>query len=52
MTNVHRAALSTRHASLEAELAREAHAPHPDTLRMAKLKKEKLRLKEQLSQPA
>jgi hypothetical protein len=52
MTNVHRASLSTKHASLEAQIAREALAPLPDTLRMAKLKKEKLRLKEQLAQPA
>lgn len=49
MTNVHRASLSTKHASLEAELAREALAPSPDSLRMAQLKKEKLRLKEQLT---
>jgi hypothetical protein len=52
MTNVHRASLSTKHASLEAQLAREALAPHPDSLRMAKIKKEKLRLKEQLSADA
>lgn len=52
MTNVHRASLSTKHASLEAQLAREALAPQPDSLRMAKIKKEKLRLKEQLSADA
>jgi len=49
MTNVHRASLSTKHASLEAQIAREALSPLPDTMRLAKLKKEKLRLKEQLS---
>jgi hypothetical protein len=48
MTNVHRASLSTKHAALEAQLAREALKPLPDSLRMARLKKEKLRLKEQL----
>ncbi len=52
MTNVHRASLSTKHATLEALIARETLAPLPDTLRLAKLKKEKLRLKEQLAQPA
>ena len=50
MTEVHRAALSTKHAALDARLAQEALKPLPDSLRMAKLKKEKLRLKEQLSQ--
>ncbi len=48
MTNVHRAALSTKHAALDAQLTAEAHKPLPDSLAMAKLKKEKLRLKEQL----
>ncbi len=48
MTDVHRASLSTKHAALEAQLAREALKPLPDSLQMAKLKKEKLRLKEQL----
>ena len=49
MTEVHRTALSTRHAALDANLAREALKPLPDSLTMARLKKEKLRLKEQLS---
>lgn len=49
MTDVHRTALSTKHAALDAQLAREAVKPLPDSLRMAKIKKEKLRLKEQLS---
>jgi hypothetical protein len=49
MTEVHRAALSTKHAALDARLAREALKPLPDSLEMARLKKEKLRLKEQLS---
>lgn len=51
MTEVHRAALSTKHAALDARLASEAHKPLPDSLEMAKLKKAKLRLKEQLSHP-
>ncbi len=50
MTDVHRAALSTKHAAIEAALAREGLKPLPDTLRLTRLKKEKLRLKEQLSQ--
>jgi len=45
----HRSAMSTRHAALEAQLAREATKPLPDSLAMARLKKEKLRLKEQLA---
>ena len=49
MTEVHRAALATKHAALDARLASEALKPLPDSLRMARLKKEKLRLKEQLS---
>lgn len=49
MTQVHRAALSTKHAALDAQLAREALSPLPDSLRIAQLKKEKLRLKEQLA---
>jgi len=48
MTDVHRAALSTKHAALDAQLAREALKPNPDSLRMARLKKEKLRLKDAL----
>lgn len=48
MTNVHRASLSTKHASLDAAVAREAHNPLPDSLLLARLKKEKLRVKEQL----
>lgn len=48
MTEVHRTALSTKHAALDARLAREALKPLPDSLEMAKLKKEKLRLKEQI----
>lgn len=49
MTEVHRTALSTRHAALDAALSREALKPLPDSLQMARLKKEKLRLKEKLS---
>lgn len=48
MTTVHRTSLSTKHAALDAQLVREALKPLPDSLRMAQLKKEKLRLKEQL----
>lgn len=52
MTNVHRASLSSKHAAIDAKLAEEVHAPLPDSLRIARLKKEKLRLKEQISAPA
>lgn len=49
MTQVHRAALTTKHAALDAQLASEALKPKPDSLRIADLKKRKLRLKEQLA---
>ena len=49
MTSVHRASLSTKHASLDAAVAREAHNPQPDSLLIARLKKERLRVKEQLT---
>ncbi|MGI4876911.1 MAG: YdcH family protein [Janthinobacterium lividum] len=51
MTNAHLTSLSTKHAQLDAKLAAEVHNPLPDSLRIAQLKKEKLRLKEQIVQP-
>lgn len=51
MHDLHVAALSTKHAQLDAKLAREIQAPLPDSLRIAALKKAKLRLKEQIVRP-
>ena len=42
-------ALTARHAGLEAAIATEAQRPLPDTLRLAELKREKLRLKDEIS---
>ena len=42
----HAAALSVRHAELEAKLAQEAMRPLPDVARIAQLKKAKLRIKD------
>jgi hypothetical protein len=40
--------LKTRHASLEVRITDEDHRPRPDTDALAKLKLEKLRLKEEM----
>lgn len=44
----HAAALSARHADLEARLAQEATRPHPDMSLVAQYKKAKLRIKDAL----
>lgn len=43
------ASLSAKHAELEAMIAEERLRPHPDDTMLARLKKEKLRIKEQMS---
>lgn len=40
--------LSTRHAALEARIADEGARPRPDDVQLARLKREKLRLKEEM----
>ncbi|MBV9537529.1 MAG: YdcH family protein [Acidisphaera sp.] len=40
--------LKTRHASLESRIAAEDHRPRPDADALARLKLEKLRLKDEL----
>jgi hypothetical protein len=40
--------LKERHASLETRIADEDHRPRPDTEALARLKLEKLRLKEEM----
>lgn len=42
-------ALSARHAELEAEIQEEMKRPQPDTVRLQALKKQKLRIKEELA---
>jgi len=41
-------ALKARHAQLENRLEEETKRPHPDPLAVAQIKKEKLRLKDEL----
>lgn len=40
--------LAQRHASLEKALDEEAHRPHPDEMRIAQIKREKLKLKDEM----
>jgi hypothetical protein len=49
MPNAHLASLNARHASLDESLALETRRPMPDQVRLAQLKREKLRLKEEIS---
>jgi hypothetical protein len=46
MQNAHLSALHTKHAGLDARIAEETQRPFPDTSTLARLKKEKLRIKE------
>jgi hypothetical protein len=49
MQTSHHAALETKHAGLDRRIADEAHRPMPDPLVLAELKKQKLRLKEEIA---
>jgi hypothetical protein len=49
MQNAHLSALEQKHAGLDARIAQENQRPHPDDALVARLKKEKLRLKETLA---
>jgi hypothetical protein len=40
--------LRTKHATLEAEIEQENQRPHPDDFRLSKLKREKLRVKDEI----
>ncbi len=40
--------LSEKHASLDAVITEESQRPNPDFLRISELKREKLRIKEQI----
>lgn len=46
MQQAHLSALEQKHAGLEAMIAAENQRPHPDDTLVARLKKEKLRVKE------
>jgi len=49
MDQAHMSALQAKHAGLEARIDEETHRPLPDMATLARLKKEKLRIKEELS---
>ncbi|MCZ6607148.1 MAG: DUF465 domain-containing protein [Alphaproteobacteria bacterium] len=41
--------LKTKHQALEAAIDEQTHRPHPDDIEIASLKKQKLRIKDQLA---
>ncbi len=49
MIEAHQASLNARHAQLETRIAAETQRPLPDNLAITRLKREKLRLKEELN---
>jgi hypothetical protein len=49
MHQAHVSALAARHAGLEARIIEESQRPLPDTATLARLKKEKLKLKEEMN---
>lgn len=50
MQTTHQMALETKHATLDKRIAEEIHRPLPNAMRLAELKKQKLRLKEEIAQ--
>lgn len=48
MQTAHRSALEAKHAVLDQRISHEAHRPQPDAILIAELKKQKLRLKEEI----
>lgn len=48
METAHIAALQAKHAVLDRKIAEEEHRPMPDSATLAMLKKQKLRVKEEL----
>jgi uncharacterized protein len=49
MHQAHVSALQAKHAGLEARIIEEAQRPMPDTATLNRLKKEKLRIKEEIA---
>lgn len=49
MHQAHVSALQAKHAGLEARINEESQRPMPDTATLARLKKEKLRVKEEIA---
>ena len=48
-STAHHTALQAKHASLDQRIAEESHRPLPDSATLAELKKQKLRLKEEMT---
>ncbi len=48
MQNAHMDALTSKHANLDARISEENLRPFPDATTLARLKKEKLRLKDEI----
>lgn len=46
----HLQALSARHSELDQKIAAEMSRPHPDSVHVAELKRQKLRLKDEIRQ--
>ena len=49
MESSHAIALESKHAGLDRRIAEELQRPHPDTVMLAQLKKQKLKIKEALT---
>ena len=49
MHDAHTESLRSKHAFLDAKIQEEAVRPHPDAIYMTTLKKQKLRIKEELA---
>lgn len=49
MQTAHLSALEAKHAVLDQKISIESHRPLPDTAMLATLKKQKLRVKEEMS---
>ena len=49
MHQAHMSALQAKHAGLEARIAEESQRPRPDMTTLSRLKKEKLRIKEEIA---
>ena len=41
--------LRARHADLDSQITEEGHRPHPDDIRLSELKREKLKLKDEIT---
>ena len=48
MDKAHVDALESKHAALEAQIGAEENRPHPDDTLLMRLKKEKLRIKDEM----